>query len=239
MPDKPPNTPSPPPSSARPTAAHSSSSQPSSDTSAEASTSLTASTADYVHLSKEVSRQSTPFSDLPHPNQFTHPEPAHRNSGDEEEEEEEEEEDEEEQNHSGSSEFSPILREEAADMPSDLRHSEDDKAHWRDPLLAHDRSRHSYDRPHASGGGISSRRSSFKERDPEEHADHTTRKRYLYAAGFLLVSLVSFAVQTETAVYIQHTLHWNKAYCMMYVLTNHRLKSTMRTERRSKGRTQF
>jgi len=29
--------------------------------------------------------------------------------------------------------------------------------------------------------------------------------------------LISFAVQTETAVYIQHNLGWKKAYCMLYV----------------------
>ena len=39
----------------------------------------------------------------------------------------------------------------------------------------------------------------------------------MYAAFFLLVSLVSFVVQTETAVYIQHELKWNKAYCMLWL----------------------
>ena len=43
------------------------------------------------------------------------------------------------------------------------------------------------------------------------------RKKYTYAAFFLFLSLVSFVVQTETAVYIQHELGWNKAYCMLYV----------------------
>lgn len=38
-----------------------------------------------------------------------------------------------------------------------------------------------------------------------------------YAAFFLLVSLISFVVQTETAVYIQHELHWDKAYCMLWL----------------------
>ena len=46
-------------------------------------------------------------------------------------------------------------------------------------------------------------------------ARHATRKRYTYAAFFLVLSLISFAVQTETAVYIQSQLHWNKAYCML------------------------
>lgn len=33
----------------------------------------------------------------------------------------------------------------------------------------------------------------------------------------LMISLVSFVVQTETAVYIQHELKWNKAYCMLWL----------------------
>jgi drug/metabolite transporter (DMT)-like permease len=44
-----------------------------------------------------------------------------------------------------------------------------------------------------------------------------TRRKYIYASFFLLVSLVSFVVQTETAVYIQHELHWDKAYCMLWL----------------------
>jgi drug/metabolite transporter (DMT)-like permease len=43
------------------------------------------------------------------------------------------------------------------------------------------------------------------------------RRKYIYASFFLVLSLVSFVVQTETAVYIQHELKWNKAYCMMYL----------------------
>lgn len=42
-----------------------------------------------------------------------------------------------------------------------------------------------------------------------------TQKKYSYAAFFLALSLVSFTIQTETAVYIQHELHWDKAYCML------------------------
>ena len=56
----------------------------------------------------------------------------------------------------------------------------------------------------------------LKGRDSDELAKAATRKRYTYAAAFLGLSLISFAVQTETAVYIQHDLHWNKAYCMLY-----------------------
>jgi hypothetical protein len=60
-----------------------------------------------------------------------------------------------------------------------------------------------------------SRRRTFTERDPEILARHATRRRYTYAAFFLFLSLISFAVQTETAVYIQSRLKWNKAYCML------------------------
>lgn len=42
-----------------------------------------------------------------------------------------------------------------------------------------------------------------------------TRTKYTYAALCLVLSLISFTVQTETAVHIQHVLGWNKAYCMM------------------------
>jgi len=60
-----------------------------------------------------------------------------------------------------------------------------------------------------------SRRSTFHGRDPEELARYATRKRYSLAAVFLLLSLVSFCVQTETASYIQKKLKWDKAYCML------------------------
>lgn len=105
------------------------------------------------------------------------------------------------------------------DMPSDLRPSLDrhngGKSH--DPLLSSkDGERHmGYDSPPRP---TLSRRSTAKlhERDPEVDARRATRKRYTYAAFFLVLSLISFAVQTETAVYIQSKLHWEKAYCMLY-----------------------
>ncbi|KAF2743407.1 hypothetical protein M011DRAFT_410491 [Sporormia fimetaria CBS 119925] len=62
-----------------------------------------------------------------------------------------------------------------------------------------------------------SRKSTFHERDPETQAKFETRRRYTYAAVFLALSLVSFVVQTETAVYIQHQLKWEKPYCMLYM----------------------
>ncbi|KAF2838327.1 hypothetical protein M501DRAFT_935587 [Patellaria atrata CBS 101060] len=61
-----------------------------------------------------------------------------------------------------------------------------------------------------------SRHSTLGEIHSIAEAKAANRKRYTYAAGFLVLSLISFAVQTETAVYIQHNLKWNKAYCMLY-----------------------
>ena len=55
----------------------------------------------------------------------------------------------------------------------------------------------------------------MRSRSPDTQARLATRKKYTYAAFFLGLSLISFVVQTETAVYIQHELGWNKAYCML------------------------
>ncbi|KAF2151100.1 hypothetical protein K461DRAFT_228324 [Myriangium duriaei CBS 260.36] len=101
-------------------------------------------------------------------------------------------------------------------MPSDLRpppRHGDGKSQT--PLLANDKPR-DYASPHRP---LAPRRSTsrFHERDPETSASKGTRKRYTYAAAFLVLSLISFTVQTETAVYIQHNLKWNKAYCMLYL----------------------
>ncbi|KAN0079401.1 hypothetical protein V8E54_004615 [Elaphomyces granulatus] len=69
------------------------------------------------------------------------------------------------------------------------------------------------------GQGIrpsASRRSTFRSRTPDYDAKNSTKRKYIYAAGFLVLSLISFTVQTETAVYIQHELQWDKPYCMLY-----------------------
>jgi hypothetical protein len=60
-----------------------------------------------------------------------------------------------------------------------------------------------------------SRRSTMRSRSPDTQAKLAAKKKYTYAAFFLVLSLISFTVQTETAVYIQHELKWNKAYCML------------------------
>lgn len=87
-----------------------------------------------------------------------------------------------------------------------------------EPLLGRDieRGRLSYD-THAteSRPPIVTRRSNLRSRSPGIQAKQAERQKYIYAAFFLLLSLISFTVQTETAVYIQHELKWNKAYCML------------------------
>ncbi|PTU23118.1 hypothetical protein P175DRAFT_0433467 [Aspergillus ochraceoroseus IBT 24754] len=62
-----------------------------------------------------------------------------------------------------------------------------------------------------------SRRPTMRSRSPEDLAKQATRRKYVLASGFLLLSLASFVVQTETAVYIQHDLGWDKPYCMLYL----------------------
>ncbi|KAL2136950.1 hypothetical protein VTI74DRAFT_11132 [Chaetomium olivicolor] len=58
----------------------------------------------------------------------------------------------------------------------------------------------------------------FRSRSPPSTTAHLeARRKYTYAAFFLVVSLVSFTVQTELASYIQHDLGWDKAYCMLYL----------------------
>jgi drug/metabolite transporter (DMT)-like permease len=75
---------------------------------------------------------------------------------------------------------------------------------------------------HAGGGHVRpslSRRSTMRNRSPTQDAvlaERSARKKYTFAAFFLVVSLVAFCVQTELSAYIQHDLGWDKAYCMMY-----------------------
>ena len=106
-------------------------------------------------------------------------------------------------------------------MPSDMRppysRPSDGKSQSGQPLLATPTHSGYEGGPMLPTPRLSTRKSTtFRERDPEEQARNSTRTRYTYAAFFLLLSLVSFAVQTETAVYIQHNLGWRKAYCMLY-----------------------
>lgn len=105
--------------------------------------------------------------------------------------------------------------EEDADMnrPPSLRPTD---GRSQTPLLKDERGRHSYDGPNGSARpAFLSRRSTFRSKSPEMETSSAVKKKYTYAAFFLMLSLVSFVIQTETAVYIQHELKWNKAYAML------------------------
>ncbi|KAB8346030.1 hypothetical protein FH972_023082 [Carpinus fangiana] len=118
------------------------------------------------------------------------------------------------------------IDDEDPEMPSDLRpalkqsRSASGTQHTR-PLLGKGGSNESNGYSTTPGdvarpGSGPRRRSTFKSRDPEAAAKAATRKRYTYAAFFLVVSLIAFAVQTETAVYINNYLGWKKSYAMLY-----------------------
>lgn len=93
------------------------------------------------------------------------------------------------------------------------------------PLLSdkprHTRGRSEDENAHSVGSRrppFASQRDTFRSRSPKlQSPEDQTRRKYIYATIFLLISLVSFVVQTETAVYIQHELKWNKAYCMLWL----------------------
>lgn len=180
------------------------------------------SSSELVHLSKETSRQPTPASpDLPHPDTYGNQEKkgGRRKGGAG---------DREGLGESGAdSDFDngddwmtegTAAADHEPNMPSDLRSSLD-RAHnshgYSQPLLSGTDKRRGSESGHHSHTLHHRRSARFRERDPEAMARAATRKRYTYAAFFLALSLVTFAIQTETAVYIQHDLQWNKAYCML------------------------
>ncbi|QKX62250.1 uncharacterized protein TRUGW13939_09409 [Talaromyces rugulosus] len=111
---------------------------------------------------------------------------------------------------------------DAENMPLRAPFHASEEGHSHQPLLKEDgRGRDSNTFPDALDGQPTrppnSRRSTFRSRTPDLEEKNVTRKKYIIASGFLLLSLISFVVQTETAVYIQHELHWNKPYCMLYL----------------------
>ncbi|WQF88201.1 Putative solute carrier family 35 member F3/F4 [Colletotrichum destructivum] len=61
-----------------------------------------------------------------------------------------------------------------------------------------------------------SRGSTMRNHSPST-ANANAKKKYIYAAFFLVLSLFSFVIQTELSAYIQQELHWDKAYCMLYL----------------------
>lgn len=84
------------------------------------------------------------------------------------------------------------------------------------PLLKEERGRQSQESPLGSARpAFVSRRSTFRSRSPDFEAQSETKKKYIYAAFFLGLSLVTFVIQTETAAYVSQELGWNKSYCML------------------------
>jgi len=108
--------------------------------------------------------------------------------------------------------------ESAPTMPSDLRPDMDRERERNGRSMSPLLGSHKDDNEGADEvrPGLSRRSThTFHERDPESQARYETKRKYTYAAIFLALSLVSFTVQTETAVYIQHELKWEKPYCML------------------------
>lgn len=84
------------------------------------------------------------------------------------------------------------------------------------PLLKDERGRPSFGEPNGNTRPtFATRRSTFRSRSPDMEGSAATKRKYMYAAFFLLLSLVAFVVQTETAVYIQKKLGWKKPYAML------------------------
>ncbi|KAF2122799.1 hypothetical protein BDV96DRAFT_639362 [Lophiotrema nucula] len=155
--------------------------------------------------SRQVSRNSSPFAELPRPRATTAKKEKHVGFAEPES-----------PTDSDNFEFDDWDEQDAA-MPSDLRPSlERERTDGRAPLLGNGSSKRE-ESGSPTGRPVISRRSTFHERDPESQARFETRRKYTYAAIFLALSLVSFTVQTETAVYIQHELKWEKPYCMLYL----------------------
>ncbi|KAL9592361.1 MAG: hypothetical protein Q9179_006795 [Wetmoreana sp. 5 TL-2023] len=86
------------------------------------------------------------------------------------------------------------------------------------PLLKDERGRSTFAEPNGSARpAFAARRSTFRSRSPDMEGSAATTRKYLYAGFFLVLSLIAFVVQTETAVYIQKKLDWQKPYAMLYL----------------------
>ena len=105
--------------------------------------------------------------------------------------------------------------EEMGDTRPPLHRPTDGRSHV--PLLKDERGRSSYDDPTngSAGSTFAARRTTFQSLSTDMEGSSAVKKKYTYAAFFLVLSLISFVIQTETAVYIQHELGWNKAYAML------------------------
>jgi hypothetical protein len=169
----------------------------------------TGSSSDLVHLSHDGSRQASPFEQLPHPDSFAKSRKVGKGK-------EVDDDDDDDDDDNEGSDFDPwdddIEGASGVDDPNMTSDHRAGRSSQNLPLLAGDKQGDYEEREPSTH----IRHSRFREQDPEQLAKQATKKRYTYAACFLLVSLISFAVQTETAVYIQHNLGWKKPYCMLY-----------------------
>lgn len=105
--------------------------------------------------------------------------------------------------------------EDMGDRPALHRHA-DGRSQL--PLLKDERGRSFHENPNGSARpAFVARRSTFRSKSPDLAVASATRKKYTYAAFFLGLSLISFVIQTETAIHIQHSLGWKKPYCMLWV----------------------
>lgn len=84
------------------------------------------------------------------------------------------------------------------------------------PLLKNERGRTTFTESNGSARpAFAARRSTFRSRSPDMEGSAATRRKYTYAAFFLVLSLIAFVIQTETAEYIQNKLGWKKPYAML------------------------
>lgn len=84
------------------------------------------------------------------------------------------------------------------------------------PLLKDERGRTSFAEPNGSARpAFAARRSTFRSRSPDMEGSAATKRKYIYSAFFLVLSLIAFVIQTETAEYIQNKLGWKKPYAML------------------------
>ncbi|KAL9600183.1 MAG: hypothetical protein Q9219_003326 [cf. Caloplaca sp. 3 TL-2023] len=84
------------------------------------------------------------------------------------------------------------------------------------PLLKDEQGRPSFaDSDGVPGPNFATRRSTLQSRSPDMEGSAATKRKYIYAAFFLALSLVAFVIQTETAEYIQNKLGWKKPYAML------------------------
>ena len=83
-------------------------------------------------------------------------------------------------------------------------------------VLKDERGRPTHEVPNGSARpAFHARRSTFRSRSPDMEGTSAVKKKYIYAGFFLVLSLITFVIQTETAVYVADDLGWNHPYAML------------------------